>query len=293
MSNVTKRASPSPLRGGCEVYLGTWSGYSVSTIILSRFTLDGGAMCGPFPRALWERAYKPYPDHTIPLVARSLLIEGNGHCLLLDLGLGDAWSEKERKIFHIENTPCSFINSLTGLVFTHLHFDHAAGLLSSPHDTTHAWSGIPLYVQRENYEEAKTPHIKERASYRPSVISSLFSAPPILLDGDIELFPNLHLRVSHGHTRGLQWLEVSDPSKGSLLFPTDLIPMSLHLHPVCHTAYDMNSRLAIIEKEALLIKAASEECLVVYQHDPITIASYIKREDSGRFTVKNPLLAGL
>ena len=65
--------------------------YKVTSLVTSRFSLDGGSMFGIIPKSMWEKNFAPDDDNRIPLVTRSLLIRGNGKTILVDTGIGDKW----------------------------------------------------------------------------------------------------------------------------------------------------------------------------------------------------------
>src|ERR1700682_363496 len=101
------------------------------------FSLDGGAMFGVVPRPLWEKQLRPDERNRVRLSLRCLLIVDGDRRILVDTGIGDAWSAKHRDIYGIDRTLYSLDSELeragfkradiTDVVLTHLHFDHAGG----------------------------------------------------------------------------------------------------------------------------------------------------------------------
>src|SRR5215208_8502760 len=67
--------------------------------------LDGGAMFGIVPKALWERKIPADEKNRIPLGMRCLLIEHPDALVLVDTGLGDKESDKFLAIYGVENSP--------------------------------------------------------------------------------------------------------------------------------------------------------------------------------------------
>src|SRR5512145_1279675 len=65
--------------------------------------LDGGAMFGVVPRALWERRIAPDERNRIPLALRCLLVEHDDGLVLFDTGVGNKESAKFAEIYGIEN----------------------------------------------------------------------------------------------------------------------------------------------------------------------------------------------
>jgi N-acyl homoserine lactone hydrolase len=76
------------------------------------------------------------------------------------------------------------------VVNTHLHFDHCGG--------NHLFAGRPIYVQRQELEDART------VDY---TIPDWVDAPGVTyeeVDGVLELLPGLRLVPAPGHSRGMQ-----------------------------------------------------------------------------------------
>src|SRR4051794_21424897 len=116
------------------------SGVTVRAVVLSRFALDGGAMHGIVPRVLWERVHVADARHRIRLVARGLVVDhaGSGARVLVELGLGQRWTAKEREMYGLEPGPDApealreagvDPETVTHVVLTHLHWDHAGGVV--------------------------------------------------------------------------------------------------------------------------------------------------------------------
>jgi len=83
------------------------------------------------------------------------------------------------------------LGTITAVVNTHLHFDHCGG--------NHLFAGLPVYVQRQELEDART-----QEDY---TIPDWVDAPGVTyipVDGELELLPGVRLLPAPGHTRGSQ-----------------------------------------------------------------------------------------
>ncbi|WP_285114199.1 MBL fold metallo-hydrolase [Leifsonia sp. fls2-241-R2A-40a] len=83
------------------------------------------------------------------------------------------------------------LDSIAAVVNTHLHFDHCGG--------NHLFAGRPIYVQRQELEDART--------LEDYTIPDWVDAPGIdyvPVDGELELLPGVRLLPAPGHTRGSQ-----------------------------------------------------------------------------------------
>ena len=103
--------------------------------------LDGGAMFGHVPRAVWENWYSPDDQGRITLACRAFLVETDGRKILLETGIGAFFPPSLRERYGIHQDRHILLDSLAKLglchddidvvVLSHLHFDHAGGLLSA------------------------------------------------------------------------------------------------------------------------------------------------------------------
>lgn len=259
--------------------------FRVKEIVLGSFRLDGGAMFGSVPRALWGKLISPDDRNRIPMVARSLVVETADRVFLIDAGLGDKMSDKERSIYDIVNTPhWEKLAEPTDIILTHLHFDHCGGIsrwLDAEKKTIALnWPNARIHIQEANVETASIPSIKERASYLRENVSALSLAETVRHSGFQEIVPGITVHRVNGHTEGMQWIEIRSGSD-IVLFPSDLIPTAAHLHPAYTMGYDMNAKEVLREKQEFLSYAARHEAIVVFQHDATRAAAKIvEREGS-------------
>jgi glyoxylase-like metal-dependent hydrolase (beta-lactamase superfamily II) len=104
--------------------------------------LDGGAMFGNVPRAMWSKWIAPDEHHRIPLACRALLAKGvNGKTVLFETGIGAFFDPKSRERYGVVEDRHMLLDSLASagfahedidaVVLSHLHFDHAGGLLGA------------------------------------------------------------------------------------------------------------------------------------------------------------------
>ena len=58
----------------------------VSIFNIANFKVDGGAMFGVVPKALWSRVYPCDENNLITLTLQSIVVETDGHVTLVDTG---------------------------------------------------------------------------------------------------------------------------------------------------------------------------------------------------------------
>jgi glyoxylase-like metal-dependent hydrolase (beta-lactamase superfamily II) len=264
---------------------------SITTFVFSRFRLDGGAMFGSAPKNIWEKKIPADQENCIPLAARSLIIRDADRLIVVDAGMGEKWTDKQRQIFGIQNTPSTAWpfapEEVTDMILTHLHFDHAAGAVRKSADDSLVltFPNARHYLQKSNLANARSPSPKEKASYLLDTVEPIGNSAGLhLLDGTSEIIPGIIAHQIDGHTIGQQWIEVhADTEK--YFFMTDLVPTAHHLHAAFHMGYDACAATVLREKAEVLGRAADEGAILVFEHDPEVAAARIARDERTGFVV--------
>ena len=264
----------------------------LSSLLGNSVKLDGGASFGNAPRRLWERWAPPDELNRIPLATRALLASTGRHRVLFEAGIGAYMEPKYRERYGVEENEHVLLRSLeqvgashqdiTDIILSHLHFDHAGGLLSAWKEGKQPELLFPnakYYVSERAWERATHPHYRDKASFSPIINRRLeLSSRLVQLTGDETLtFDNLEVRFfrSRGHTPGmlcsdLRW------NAGRLLFGADLIPGKTWVHLPLSMGYDRFAELLIDEKEAILSSLAEDDAWVFYAHDPEMAVSKVE-----------------
>ncbi len=265
--------------------------------------LDGGAMFGNCPKALWERWAAPDEKNRIDFACRAMLVtETSGRNVLFEAGIGAFFDPKMKERFGVIEEEHVLVRSLKEhgltpkdidvIVLSHLHFDHAGGLLSA------YAPGKPLelvfpkatyVVGARAWERAKAPHVRDRASFIPELTGLLEATGRLELvreEGDAATSATLGAGytffLSEGHTPGLLLSTVHDGPKGPITFLGDLVPGLPWVHLPITMGYDRFPELLIEEKTRLLTRIVAGSEWVFYTHDRGAAASRVVEKD-GRF----------
>jgi glyoxylase-like metal-dependent hydrolase (beta-lactamase superfamily II) len=272
--------------------------------------LDGGAMYGNAPKPLWERWSPADAQNRIDLACRALLVREPGRLILAETGIGAFFEPKLRERFGVVEDRHVLLDNLAAIgvrpedvdvvVLSHLHFDHAGGLLS-------AWApdaaprlvfpNARYVVGREAWARAITPHFRDRASYIPDLQPMLEATGRLeLVDGprSATLGDDYRFHLSQGHTPGLLLLEVPS-SDGPVVFAADLIPGRPWVRRAITMGYDRFPELLIDEKRALLDDLVARGGRLFFTHDPGCALAALEQADRGEVAPRDPLptLAGL
>jgi glyoxylase-like metal-dependent hydrolase (beta-lactamase superfamily II) len=266
--------------------------------------LDGGAMFGNCPRALWARWCAPDDHNRIVLACRSLLVrEDDGRTLLFEAGIGAFFEPKLRERYGVQEEEHMLLRSLAEVgilpadvgvvVLSHLHFDHAGGLLTAWEHGAAPRLAFPeahYVVSREGWERAVSPHPRDRASFIPELPGLLQATGRLeIVDGDSSttLGDGYRFTYSYGHTPGLMLTTIEGP-KGPVTFMADLAPGVPWVHLPITMGYDRYPERLIDEKRALLERIRAEDGWMFFTHDAEVAAARVAVDDRGRFCAVDP-----
>jgi len=246
------------------------------------FMLDGGAMFGVVPKALWERSNPSDTKNRIKMAARSLLIEDGDRLILIDTGMGNKQSDKfyghyalwgdhtldgslQKTGFHRDD--------ITDVFLTHLHFDHCGGAI---HYNAHgilepAFKNARFWSHQNHWDWAMKPNLREKASFLSENIL------PIHESGQLKLLTatekqlekttlGFDILLMDGHTEK-QMLPMIRYQGKTIVFAADLIPTVGHLPIPYVMGYDTRPLLTLEEKASFLDRAVKEDFLLFLEHD--------------------------
>lgn len=288
------------------------AGYEVIPIPTGLFGLDGGAMFGTVPKVLWEKTNPTDDQNRIQMEARGLLLKNKttGKNVLIDTGNGSDFVAKYgeklgtsfAKMYNVDQSGPSLTKSLkkygitpndiTDVLLTHLHFDHAGGATTTNenNEIVPTFPKATYYLQNKNYQTAKNPNRREKASYFPANFEPLIKSGQLkFLEGDTKnVLPNISVKVSNGHTEGHQMVIVEDHLQ-RLVYCGDVVPTSTHVRSAWIMGYDLNPLLLIEEKRALMAEGKNKPTYYFFEHDPYCDLAMIE-EDKDDYKVKERFL---
>ncbi len=268
----------------------------------NRQLLDGGAMFGNAPRLVWEKWVAPDESARIPLACRCLLIEFNGLKILCETGIGAFFEPKMAGRFGVQ-TPDKHLllenlkaaghspESIDFVILSHLHFDHAGGLLPTHQQISAGDDGLvfpnaQFIVGEEAWQRALKPHSRDRASFIPGLTEKLEKTGrlvrwpkdpmPKQLQGAFEFLE------SNGHTPG-QLHTLFTGADQKVFYCGDLVPGRAWVHLPITMGYDRFPEQLIDEKETVYRRAVAEDWLLFFTHDSEAAASHVRPNAAGKF----------
>ena len=275
----------------------------VRSVLGNRQRLDGGAMYGNCPKALWAKWSPPDEQNRIELACRALLVEVDGLRVLVEAGIGAFFEPALRARYGVEPAEHVLLESLEQagvhhedidvVVLSHLHFDHAGGVLSAWAPSKQSELLFPkarFLVGKDAFERSKHAHERDRASFVPGLAGMLEQSGRLELVA-AERSPSLpdafSFTFSEGHTPGLMLTTIAT-SHGALTFASDLIPGTPWVHLPITMGYDRFPERVIEEKRALLERTAANGGAIAFTHDPVVAAARITH-DGKRFSAQDPI----
>jgi glyoxylase-like metal-dependent hydrolase (beta-lactamase superfamily II) len=163
---------------------------------------------------------------------------------------------------------------------SHLHFDHAGGLLHE--DGSRAFPRATIVAQRAEWEIAFSENGRIVASYdQPELQLVRDWGTEGAADGERELLPGVSVMPTGGHSFGHQAIVVRGSTE-TVGFFGDLCMRPWSANPRWVTAFDDFPLDSVDIKGSLFARAADERWLVVLSHEPVHPVGRLVR-DRDRF----------
>ncbi|MBD2701201.1 MBL fold metallo-hydrolase [Spirosoma sp. BT702] len=269
---------------------------SLQTLDTGFFKLDGGAMFGVVPKPLWQRLNPADEQNRCTWAMRCLLYEAGNRLLVVDTGIGD---KQDAKFFghydlHRGDGPgdATLLGSIreagysekdvTDVLLTHLHFDHVGGAVKRSNEALlPVFANATYWVHPAHWQWAVNPNPREKASFlRENILPLQESGQLTFLTEKPFPFADIELLYVDGHTEKMA-LPIFHINGRTVAYMADLIPSSGHIPLPYIMSYDMRPLLTMEEKTQVLQKAAAENWILVFEHDPVVEAATVEMTERG------------
>ena len=269
--------------------------YALNT---GNFKLDGGAMFGVVPKAIWSKTNPADNNNMIDVAARCLLIEDENKLILIDCGMGNKQSDKFFNYYYrwgdqgIEQALSKHgfhKDDITDVFLTHLHFDHCGGGVEWKKNKTGyqmTFKNAKYWSNKKHWDWAISPNKREKASFLKENLELIHSSGQLnnisVPNGYIKKNSLLGLDVFFvdGHTEK-QMLPIIKYKNKTICFMADLLPTVGHIKLPFIMGYDIRPLKTLEEKDVFLNLAANDNYYLFLEHDPIHELITVKQTEKG------------
>ena len=238
--------------------------------------LDGGAMFGVVPKALWSRKYPVNDKNQIELACEPILVQYEGKNYVIDTGVGfGKLNEKQLRNYGVSEESTIFeslqalgltASDIDAVLMTHMHFDHAGGLTYwEGEQLVPTFPNATVYVTQAEWDEMRNPNIRSRNTYWKEnwePVQHLVKT----YEGEIEVAPGVKLIHTGGHSEGHAIIRLEQNGE-VLLHMADIMPTHAHQNPLWVMAYDDYPMTSVFAKERIMKEALENSYKFIFYHD--------------------------
>jgi glyoxylase-like metal-dependent hydrolase (beta-lactamase superfamily II) len=252
---------------------------------------DGGTMFGIIPKALWSKKVPCDEKNRVVMGLNSLLIRRGPQTVLVDVGIGNKFEERIRKVFEpeaklVDNLSAAGVpsDSIDIVINTHLHFDHCGW--NTVRDNGRVVPTFPratYYAPEGEWQHGQKQYLRDRVSYISDNYNPLIQSGQMkLVKEDREIIPGISVRTIPGHTRYMQVVMIESQGQKAC-YVSDLIPTSAHLDLLWVMAYDLFPMETMENRRRFYDEAIPGRWLVIFTHDPAIPWGYVKEDGTGKY----------
>lgn len=238
--------------------------------------LDGGAMFGVVPKALWSRKYPVNELNQIELPCSPMLLQYEGKNYLIDTGVGagkltdkqlrnfgvSEESTIEQSLAELDMTP----DDIDAILMTHMHFDHAGGLTKWQGDQlVPVFPNADIFVTQTEWDEMRQPNMRSKNTYwKENWEPVQHLVKPY--DGELTVAPGITMIHTGGHSDGHAVIRLEQNGEVALHM-ADIMPTHAHQNPLWVLAYDDYPMTSVFAKEKLMKEALANNYRFIFYHD--------------------------
>lgn len=255
--------------------------------------LDGGAMFGVVPRALWTKKYPVNDKNQIELRTDPILLQKDGMNLLVESGIGNGrLSEKQRRNYGVTEES-RIVESLAELglkpedihfvLMTHLHFDHVTGLTAEADGSlVSLFPNAKIITSQIEWDEMRNPNIRSKNTYWKENWEAI-QEQVMPFENETEIIPGISMHHTGGHSDGHSIIVLKDKGE-TAVHMADLMPTHAHQNVLWVLAFDDYPMTSIEHKQKWQAYAKEQDAWYIFYHD----ASYraLKWNDEGEIKEK-------
>ena len=208
----------------------------------------------------------PAEHETMQVPINIFLLDFDDQKLLVDVGLAGMFHMQTGKLPQALQAAGYQADQITGILITHFHLDHVAGLLHA--DGSKAFAHATLYVSQAEADYWTIDQAVQHHAETVAFMQKVFSMYPVhKFQDDEKLFDGVSVFSSAGHTDGHSGF-LCDAGKDKILILGDI--MQIHQikfsHPKISILDDSDSQKAIAVRLKILEQVAVNHWIVAGVH---------------------------
>jgi glyoxylase-like metal-dependent hydrolase (beta-lactamase superfamily II) len=222
------------------------------------------------------------PDDMRPFAWCAWLITGHGKRVLVDTGFDERDTARRWKFDRFESVPDILRRmgvsplSVTDVVLTHLHWDHAGNIAPYQH--------ARIYLQAKELASVRrilSDNAAEKGGFRRKDLNQIdataFRGKVEQLAGEREILPGIRVHVGGKHTEAVEWLEIKIGEKVYVL-ASDNAYLYENIEQEKPTGSTANPRADLLAIRKMK-RTATQPALIVPGHDPQVFSRFKKAID--------------
>lgn len=236
---------------------------------------------------LLERAF--LPKDAVPTAVNEWLINTGDRLVLVDAGTSNVFAPTLGRM--LKNLAAAGVDpaAVDAVILTHLHPDHAAGLLTAertvafPNATVHVHEAeYGFWSSEENYgkapDELKPFFDMARNAIKPYVDAGKVKT----FRSEGNLFPGIAAMRAPGHTVGHTMVHVSSRDNTLLIWGDIVHNAAIQFpEPDRAVAFDTDQAMAIASRKAVFDMAAHDRLMIAGSHLPFPSLGHVAKAGAG------------
>jgi glyoxylase-like metal-dependent hydrolase (beta-lactamase superfamily II) len=239
--------------------------------------LDGGAMFGVVPKALWSKKYPYNEKNQIELRTDPILLQLDGKNYLIDTGMGNGkLTDKQLRNFGVKEESSIdasleklglTVNDIDVVLMTHLHFDHACGLTKTDGKGgfVPVFKNAVIYTSGVEWHEMKNPNIRSKNTYWKMNWEPIVQQVETF-EEEIKITEGLQMIHTSGHSDG-HCILIFEDGEDCFIHMADIMPTHAHQNKLWALAYDDYPVTSVHQKEKWMEFGYNKQAWYTFYHD--------------------------
>ncbi len=239
------------------------------------YSVDNSKKFLPFDPAVHRRQDRPA---SLFIFVQPFLVETSTQLILIDTGLGFNTPAGEPVLHENIRKTGHDPQDVDMVLMSHLHFDHAAGMIR--HNDTSTALSFPLAEYVINRQEWEYAYSHPSASYRAEVYDVVQRSGNLrFIEGDGRLNDSISYQVTGGHCKYHQVFKISEGDE-TIFYGGDVLPEPEQVMRRFKAKYDYDGERSMQLREEFGKQAAHENWLCLFYHAKSHSMGRIKEENA-------------